>query len=45
MQAEGEKTTDLRDFNLRPPQTLTLEVHPDAKLRARIVVTVVGSWP
>jgi len=37
MQVEGEKTIDLREFNLKPPQILMLKVYPEVKIRARIV--------
>ena len=41
VQVEGEKTIDLRNFNLKPPQILMLKVYPEVKIRARIVAVLV----
>jgi hypothetical protein len=34
---EGEHTFDMRDFDVNPPNFLTLKVHPEVRVRARIV--------
>ena len=37
IEIEGEKTIDMRDYGLTPPKLLILKVHPDVKVRARLV--------
>jgi polyisoprenoid-binding protein YceI len=37
LQIEGEQTIDMRDFGLQPPKLLMLRVHPEVKLRGRVV--------
>jgi polyisoprenoid-binding protein YceI len=34
---EGEQTFDIRDFGVTPPKILMLKVHPDVKVRVRLV--------
>lgn len=34
---EGEQTFDIRDFGLRPPKMLMLRVHPEVRVRIRVV--------
>ena len=34
---EGEQTFDIRDFGVQPPKILMLKVHPDVKVRVRLV--------
>lgn len=34
---EGEQTFDIRDFGVDPPKILMLKVHPDVKVRVRVV--------
>ena len=34
---EGEHTFDIRDFDVKPPKILTLQVHPDVRVVARLV--------
>jgi hypothetical protein len=34
---EGEHTFDMRDFDVNPPNFLALKVHPEVRVRARIV--------
>jgi hypothetical protein len=34
---EGEHTFDMRDFDVRPPRFLALQVLPEVTVRARIV--------
>ena len=34
---EGEQTFDIRDFGVKPPKILMLKVHPDVKVRVRVV--------
>jgi polyisoprenoid-binding protein YceI len=34
---EGEQTFDIRDFGVTPPKILMLKVHPDVKVRVRVV--------
>lgn len=34
---EGEHTFDIRDFGVQPPKILMLKVHPDVKVRVRVV--------
>jgi polyisoprenoid-binding protein YceI len=34
---EGEETFDIRDFGVQPPKILMLKVHPDVKVRVRVV--------
>jgi polyisoprenoid-binding protein YceI len=36
---EGEQTFDIRDFGVQPPKILMLKVHPDVKVRVRVVAT------
>jgi polyisoprenoid-binding protein YceI len=42
IEIEGEKTIDMRDYGLNPPKLLLLRVHPDVKVRARLVATRAG---
>jgi polyisoprenoid-binding protein YceI len=37
LEIEGEKVIDMRDYDLTPPKFLMFKVHPDVKVRARIV--------
>lgn len=37
IEIEGEQDIDMRDYNLKPPKILMLEVKPDVRLRAKIV--------
>jgi len=37
LEIEGEKVIDMRDYGLQPPRLLMLRVHPDVKVRARLV--------
>lgn len=37
IEIEGEKVIDMRDYGLHPPRLLLLRVHPDVKVRARLV--------
>jgi len=37
IEIEGEKTIDMRDYGLTPPKFLMFRVHPDVKVRARLV--------
>lgn len=37
IEIEGEKTIDMRDHGLTPPKFLVFKVHPDVKVRARLV--------
>jgi polyisoprenoid-binding protein YceI len=34
---EGEQTFDIRDFGVQPPKILMFRVHPDVKVRVRVV--------
>jgi polyisoprenoid-binding protein YceI len=34
---EGEQTFDIREFGVDPPKILMLKVHPDVKVRVRVV--------
>ena len=34
---EGEHAFDVRDFGVSPPRILALRVHPDVKVRIRVV--------
>ena len=34
---EGEQTFDIREFGVQPPKILMLKVHPDVKVRVRVV--------
>jgi len=34
---EGEQTFDIRDFGVDPPKILMLKVHPDVKVRVKVV--------
>lgn len=34
---EGEHTFDIREFGVQPPKILMLKVHPDVKVRVRVV--------
>jgi polyisoprenoid-binding protein YceI len=40
---EGEHTFDMRDFDVNPPNFLALKVHPEVRVRARIVAEQDGS--
>lgn len=37
IELEGEKVIDMRDYGLNPPRFLMLRVHPDVRVRARLV--------
>ena len=37
VEAEGEQTFDMRDFKLDPPRLLILKVHPEVRVRGRLV--------
>lgn len=37
IEIEGEKVIDMRTFGLEPPTLLVLKVHPEVKIRARLV--------
>jgi polyisoprenoid-binding protein YceI len=37
IEIEGEKVIDMRDYGLNPPRFLMLRVHPDVKVRAKLV--------
>src|SRR5262249_11918387 len=37
IETEGEKPSDMRDSGLTPPKFLMFRVHPDVKVRARLV--------
>ncbi len=37
IEIEGEKVIDMRDYGLTPPKLLMFRVHPDVKVRARLV--------
>jgi polyisoprenoid-binding protein YceI len=37
LEIEGEKVIDMRDYGLNPPKLFVLRVHPDVKVRARLV--------
>jgi len=37
VEAEGEQTFDMRDFKLDPPLLLMLRVHPEVRVRGRLV--------
>jgi polyisoprenoid-binding protein YceI len=37
IEIEGEKVIDMRDYGLKPPKLLIFKVHPDVKVRARLV--------
>lgn len=39
---EGEQTFDIRDFGVQPPKILMLKVHPDVKVRVRVVAEPEG---
>jgi polyisoprenoid-binding protein YceI len=34
---EGEQTFDIRDFGVDPPKILMLKVHPDVRVRVKVV--------
>jgi polyisoprenoid-binding protein YceI len=34
---EGEQTFDIRDFGVEPPKILMLRVHPDVRVRVKVV--------
>jgi polyisoprenoid-binding protein YceI len=34
---DGEQTFDIRDFGVQPPKILMFKVHPDVKVRVRVV--------
>ena len=34
---EGEQTFDIRDFGVQPPKILMLKVHPDVRVRVKVV--------
>jgi polyisoprenoid-binding protein YceI len=42
IEIEGEKTIDMRDYGLNPPKLLMFRVHPDVKVRARLVAVREG---
>lgn len=37
LEVEGEQTFDMRHFGLEPPSLLVVKVHPDVKIRAKVV--------
>jgi polyisoprenoid-binding protein YceI len=37
IEVEGEKIIDMRDYGLTPPKFLMFKVHPDVKIRAKLV--------
>ncbi len=37
IEIEGEKVIDMRTFGLEPPRLLILKVHPEVRIRARLV--------
>jgi polyisoprenoid-binding protein YceI len=39
---EGEQTFDIREFGVQPPKILMLKVHPDVKVRVRVVAQQEG---
>lgn len=39
---EGEQIFDVRDFGVQPPNILMLKVHPDVKVRVRVVAEPEG---
>lgn len=41
--AEGEHTFDIRAFNVEPPKLLMLRVHPEVKIRVKVVARPSGS--
>ncbi len=42
LRVEGEHTFDIRDFGVQPPKILMLKVHPDVKVRVRVVAEQEG---
>ena len=34
---EGEQIFDIRDFGVQPPKILMLKVHPDVRVRVKVV--------
>jgi polyisoprenoid-binding protein YceI len=43
LEVEGEKTIDMRDFNLAPPRFLIFKVEPTVRIRAKLVAR--RAWP
>jgi polyisoprenoid-binding protein YceI len=39
---EGEQNFDIREFGVQPPKILMLKVHPDVKVRVRVVARQEG---
>jgi polyisoprenoid-binding protein YceI len=39
---EGEQTFDIRDFGVEPPKILMLRVHPDVRVRVKVVARQVS---
>jgi hypothetical protein len=37
LEVEGERPFDMRQFGLEPPSLLLVKVHPDVKIRAKVV--------
>lgn len=37
LEIEGERTFDIRDYGLEPPKFLMLRVHPDIKVRGKVI--------
>ena len=37
IEVAGERVIDMRDFGLQPPRFLMLKVHPDVRIRARVI--------
>ena len=37
IEIEGEKVIDMRSFGLEPSKLLVLKVHPEVKIRARVI--------
>lgn len=42
---EGEQVFDIRDFGVEPPKILMLKVHPDVRVRVKVVAQRDGSQP
>ena len=42
LEVEGEKTLDMRDFGLEPPEILMLRVYPEVRVWGRIVAQRAG---
>jgi polyisoprenoid-binding protein YceI len=42
LEIEGERSFDLREYNLEPPRLLMLKVHPDVRVRGLVVAEQEG---